>query len=110
MNNKEILEKVSGKKVHIGEMEQAKINKSCWIGNIVACVLAVVLMITEGLKGHFTAIYALGAVCYTWASVFYFCQFFIAKRPKGVLIGAVLHGLGALIMLAFFVLVNFEVI
>ncbi|MBQ6892654.1 MAG: hypothetical protein IJN48_00465 [Clostridia bacterium] len=110
MNNKEILEKVKGKKVHVGEMEQAKINKSCWIGNISACLLAVVLMIVEGLMGHFTAIYALGAVCYTWACVFYFCQFFIAKRPKGVLIGAVLHGVAALIMLTFFVLRNFGVI
>lgn len=110
MNNKEILEKIKDKKVYIGEMEQTKINKSCWIGNIVACTLAVILMIVEGLRGHFTAIYALGAVCYTWASIFYFCQFFIAKRPKGVLIGAVLHGLGALIMLAFFALRNFEVI
>ena len=110
MNNKEILEKVKSKKVYVGEMEQAKINKSCWIGNISACILAVVLMIVEGLMGHFTAIYALGAVCYTWACVFYFCQFFIAKRPKGVLIGAVLHGVAALIMLTFFVLRNFGVI
>lgn len=110
MNNKEVLEKIKGKKVYVGEMEHTKINKSCWIGNISACVLAVALMIIEGLKGHFTSIYALGAVCYTWASVFYFCQFFIAKRPKGVLIGAFLHGIGALIMLAFFVLYNLGVL
>lgn len=106
MNNKEILEKIKGKKVHIGEMEQAKINKSCWIGNITACALAVVLMIIEGALGHFTAIYALGSVCFTWASVFYFCQFFIAKRPWQVLIGAVLEAAGAITMLVVYILYN----
>ena len=109
MNNKEIIERAVSKKVHVGEMEQAKINKANWIGNISACVLAVVLMITEGALGHFTAIYALGAVCYTWASVFYFGQFFLAKRPWQVLIGAVLHGAAAIVMLVIYILVNMGV-
>ncbi|MBQ4556044.1 MAG: hypothetical protein IJA60_00170 [Clostridia bacterium] len=104
MNNKEILEKVKSKKVYVGEMEKAKIPKACWIGNAVACVLAVVLMIIEGFQGHYTGLYALGAVCYTWASVFYFGQFFIAKRPLGVLIGAVLHGIAAAVMITFYIL------
>ena len=110
MNNREILEKVKNQKVHVGEMEHAKINKACWIGNISACVLAVVLMIIEGALGHFTSIYALGAVCFTWASVFYFCQYFLAKRPWQVLIGAILEGLGAVTMLVFYILYSIGVI
>ncbi len=104
MENKEILQKAQRKKAVVGEMEQAKINKACWIGNISACALAVVLMVAEGFFRHFTAIYALGAVCFTWASVFYFCQFFLAKRPWQVLIGAVLEAAGAITMLTFYVL------
>lgn len=104
MERKEILERAQSKKIHVGEMEKVKINKANWIGNISACVLAVALMIVEGWQGHFTGLYALGAVCFTWASVFYFCQYFIAKRPWQVLIGAVLEGLGAIAMLTFFVL------
>lgn len=46
--------------------------KGNWIAIIVAGVLAVAFMIVEGVLGHFSAIYALGAVCYTLASVFYF--------------------------------------
>lgn len=110
MNNKDILEKVKSKNVYVGEMEHAKINQSCWIGTISACILAVVLMIAEGWLGHFTAIYALGAVCYTWASVFYFCQFFLAKRPWQVLIGAVLYGAAAITMLVIYVLYNLGVL
>lgn len=110
MERKEILEKAQSRKVHVGEMEKVKINKCSWIGNISACVLAVILMIAEGWQGHFTAIYALASVCYTWAAVFYFCQFFIAKRPKGVLVGGVLHGLAAIIMLTFYVLRSMGVV
>ena len=106
MNKNEVLEKVQKKKVFIGEMEKTKINKSCWIGNIVACIVAVALMIVEGLFKHFTSIYAIGFVCFTWASVFYFCQYFIAKRPWQVLIGAILETLGALVMLLFYILFN----
>lgn len=46
----------------------------------------------------------LGAVCYTWASVFYFCQYFVAKRPKGVLVGGILHGLAAITMIVFYII------
>ncbi len=104
MDKQEILEKAQKKKVYVGEMEKKKIDKSCWIGNICACIVAVIFMITEGFFGHRTAIYALAAVCFTWASVFYFCQYFIAKRPKGVLIGAILESLGALTMLTLYIL------
>lgn len=104
MEKQEILEKAQKKRAVVGEMEKAKINKSSWIGNICACIVAVALMIVEGALGHYSAIYVLGMVCFTWASVFYFCSYFIAKRPKGVLIGAILEGIGALIMLTFYIL------
>ena len=110
MERNEVLEKAGKKKVYVGEMEKAKINKANWIGNISACVLAVLLMVAEGWQGQFTAVHALGAVCFTWASVFYFCQYFIAKRPWQVLIGAVLEALGALIMLTFYVLRSMGVV
>lgn len=110
MEKNEILEKAGKKKALVGEMEKAKINKSCWVGNIVACVVAVALMIVEGAVGHFTSIYAIAFVCMSWAAVFYYCQYFIAKRPYGVLIGAILETLGALAMLTLFVLTNVGVL
>lgn len=110
MEKEEILKQAQKKKEIVGEMEKAKINKSCWIGNISACFVAVVFMIIEGALGHFSAIYALAAVCFVWASVFYFCQFFIAKRPYGVLIKAVLEAIGAGIMITMFILTNVGVI
>lgn len=110
MEREEILEKASKKKAVVGEMEKSKINKSNWIAIIVAGIIAVVFMIIEGALGHFSAIYAIGAICFTWASVFYFCQYFIAKRPFGVLIGAILEGLGAVIMLTLYILFNVGVL
>lgn len=106
MDREEILEKVGKKKAVVGEMEKNKINKSNWISIITAGVLAVIFMIVEGALGHFSAIYALGAVCFTWASVFYFCSFFIAKRPYGVLIGAILEAIGAICMITVYILFN----
>lgn len=104
MEKEEILEKATKKKALVGEMERAKINKSCWIGNIVAVIVAVAFMVIEGAIGHFTAIYAIASICMIWASVFYFCQYFIAKRPWPVLLGAILEGLGAMVMLTFYIL------
>ena len=72
MNKQEVLEKAQSKKAQVGEMEYTKMGKGNLIAIIVAGVLAVAFMIVEGVLGHFSAIYALGAVCYTWASVFYF--------------------------------------
>ena len=110
MEKEEILEKVKGKKVFVGEMERSKINKSCWIANIVAVVVATALMITLGALGNFVGLYAIASVCLIWASVFYFCQYFIAKRPWQVLIGAVLNGIGAIIMFTFFILYSIGVL
>lgn len=109
MEKEEILSKVK-KKTYVGEMEKVKINKSCWIGNVVACIVAVVLMVVEGILGHHTSIFAIAMVCFSWASVFYFCQFFIAKRPKGVLIGGILEAIGAIIMLVMYILFNIGVL
>ena len=62
-------------------------------------------MVIEGLLGHPTAIHAIGAICFTWASVFCFCQYFVAKRKYfGILLGAILEAAGAITMLVFFVL------
>lgn len=106
MERKEILEKAQKKKAIVGEMEKAGINKSNWISLIFAGVIAVIFMVVEGTLKHFSAIYAIGGVCYSWASIFYICQFFIAKRPKGVLVGGILHGLGAIIMITLYILYN----
>ena len=108
MKKEEILQKVG--KAHVGEMEKQKINKSSWIALIVTVIVAIALMIVEGCLGHYEAIYAIAFICYTWASVFYFCQYFIAKRPKGVLIGAVLDAIGAIIMITFYILTCLGVI
>ena len=111
MNNKEVLEKASKKKAHVGEMESAKINKACWIAVIVAGILAVAFMIIEGALGHFSAIFAIGGVCYAWASIFYFCQYFVAKRKfVGILIGGVLHGLACITMITLYILFNVGVL
>ena len=110
MEKEEILEKAK-KKHPVGEMEATKINKGSWIALIAAGIAAVALMIVEGVLGHFSAIYAIAFVCFTWASVFYFCQFFIAKRRfAGILIGATLESLGAIAMLTLYILNNVGVI
>ena len=109
MEKEEIL-KIASEKKTIGEMEKNKISLSSFIALIVAGLVAVILMIVEGSLGHFTSIYALASICYIWASVFYFLQFFLAKRPKGVLIGAILEGLAGIGMLVLFILTNVKVI
>ncbi len=110
MEKEEILMKAQKKKDIVGEVERAKINKSCWISNIVACAIAVVFMIVQGALGNFSSLYAISAICSIWASVFYFCQFFVAKRPKGVLIGAFLHAIAATTWLVLYILTILGVI
>ena len=107
MKREEILEKAK-KKAVVGEMEMAKTNKGNWIALIVACVLAVGFIIAEGALGHYPAQFAISAVCFTWASVFYTCQYFIAKRPWPVLIGSVLEGLAAVAMIVLYVISNVQ--
>ena len=110
MENNEVLEKVQKKKVYVGEMEKTKINKACWVANIVACAVAVALMVTLGALRNFAGLYSIGFINLAWSSVFYFCQYFIAKRPWPVLIGAVLSVIGACIMLTMFILYSVGVI
>ena len=110
MEKEKILEKAKSKKAIVGEMEKVKINKSCWIANIVAVIVATALMITLGAMGVFTGLYAIASICFVWASVFYFCQYFLAKRPWQVLIGAVLDSIGAIIMMTFFILYSIGVV
>ena len=71
MEKEEILSK-SKKKCVVGEMESQKINNGNWIAVIVTGVVALALMITEGALGNFQGLFAIGAVCYAWASIFYF--------------------------------------
>lgn len=86
-------------------MENLKINKSNWIAVIVVCVIAFVFMIIEGARGNLFAVFILGAVCFAWASIFYFCQYFIARRRHlGILIGAILDTFGALVMIVNYIL------
>ena len=110
MEKEKILEKAKSKKAIVGEMEKVKINKSCWIANIVAVIVATAFMITLGAIGQFMGLYAIGFICFIWASVFYFCQYFLAKRPWQVLIGAVLDSIGAIIMMTFFILYSIGVL
>ena len=110
MEKEKVLEKAKSKKALVGEMEMHKVNKSSWIALIVAGVIAVALIIAEFALGHFSGGFAVAGVCYAWASVQYFCQYFIAKRPWPVLIGAVLHGLAFVACAVFYILFCLKVI
>ena len=66
MEKEEILKKAS-KKCSVGEMEKQRTNTGNWLALIFAGIVAVAFMIIEGVLGHFSAIYAIGAVCYGWA-------------------------------------------
>lgn len=110
MKKEEILKESQKEKDVVGEAEKKGMNKGNWIALIGAGSLAIILIIVEGLLGHASAIFAIGAICYTWASIFYFCQYFIAKRPYGVLIGAILEAAGAATMIVLYILLNVKVI
>lgn len=110
MNKQEILEKAQSKKVIIGEMEMAKLNKANWIAVVSAFILAVGFIIALCCLGQKASAFAIAAICFCWASIFYFCQYFIAKRPWQVLIGAILEAIGSLIMITNFILANIGVI
>ena len=109
MNKEEILQKSRKEKSAIvGEMEKAKINKGNWIAIIIAGIVAVTFMIIEGVLGHYSAIFAIASICHAWASALYFCQYFLAKRPWPVLIGAILHGLAFCAMVTLFIISNVQ--
>ena len=94
------------KRVVVGEMEKHFTNKGNWLSVIIAGIIAVAFMIVEGALGHYSAIYAIGAICYAWASSLYFCQYFMAKRPWQVLIGGILHGLAFITMVVVYIISN----
>ena len=104
MEREEILKKTKQKKVYVGEMEKQNIDKSIKIALLFAGILAVIFIIIEFALGHVTAGFAISALCYGWASVFYFCQYFLAKRPWPVLIGAGLDALAFVASITFYVL------
>lgn len=110
MEKNEILEKAKAKKAYVGEMEKQKADLGIKLSLIFAGILAVLLICFECAQGHFSGGMALGAVCYCWASAQYFFQFFMAKRPWPVLIGAILHGLAFLACVVFYVLFSLKVI
>lgn len=109
MEKDEILEKAK-KKHPVGEMEEKKIGKSGFISTLVVGILAVAFMIVFGALGNFTALYVIGFLCFSWAATFYFLQYFLAKRPYGVLIGAILESIGAIVMFVFFILFQIGVL
>ena len=94
MKNNEILNKASAKKALIGEAEQKGLQKCYWLSLLIIGMVAVAFMIIEGIFAHFTTIYVLASICFLWGAVFYFLQYFIAKRKHvGILIGAILESL-----------------
>ena len=107
MEKEEILKK-SKRKVFVGEMENQRINKGNWLAIIIAGILAVAFMVIEGALGHYPAIFAIGAICYAWASAIYICQYVMAKRPWPVLIGAVLHGIAFVVMVTLYIISNIQ--
>ena len=110
MEREDILKKAQENKDKIGEMERKKTSKANWIAVISTAVLAIVFMFTEGFRGNRCAVYAFAAICFTWASVFYFCQYFVAKRPWQVLIGASLEAIGAITMITLYILFSIGVL
>ena len=110
MEKEEILNKVKEKKAIIGEMEKQKVNKGTWISLIAAGVIAVAFIIVECSLRHWSAAFAIMSICYAWASVQYFCQYFIAKRPWQVLIGAVLDCLAFVASVVLYILTVLKVI
>lgn len=109
MEKDKILEKAK-KKHPIGEMERQKVNTANWISLVISCVYALALIIVEGAKKHFDALYAIASICYLWATIFYICQRVVAKRNKGVLIGAVLHGIAFVVTFTFYILYSMGVL
>ena len=110
MEKEQILEIVKNKKVVVGEMEKEKINKSCWIANLVAVIVSNIFAVILGFNGLFAGLYAVYSVCLVWSSVFYFCQYFVAKRTWYILISAVLYSIGAVVTITFFILFTIGVV
>lgn len=100
----EILKKAENKHP-IGEMEQQKLYTCFWISVLTIGVFAITMMIVEGVLGHISTIYILAAMCFLWAAVFYFLEYFVAKRKfAGIMIGAVLEILAFIFFMVRYIL------
>lgn len=106
MEKKEILEKASKKKAVVGEAEARKAGRGNWISMIFASVCATAFCIAEGALHHLSGMFAILCIFATWSCVFYTLQYFLAKRPWPVLIGAVLEGLAAVGLIVCYILCN----
>ncbi|MBQ8177673.1 MAG: hypothetical protein IJ033_00620 [Clostridia bacterium] len=105
MERDEVLQKAQSKKAVVGEYENQKISKSNWISVIVTGIIALAFIIVFGALGQKAVCFAIGGICFSWATTFYFCQYFIAKRKHiGILLGAIGELLGAIIMILNFIL------
>ena len=104
MEKQEVLVCMQNKKVTSRGEDSLKVDKSCLIATIVACSLAIVLMIIEGIMGNYTSLYALGSVCFIWTGVYQFCRYFLRNRNITLLITGVLFALGAIAMILLYIL------
>jgi pheromone shutdown protein TraB len=103
MENKKDIKKAQKQEIAIIE-DKEKTYKACMMASIVACSLAVILMILEGVIGNYTSLYALASVCFMWGSVFGFCRYFLAKKQLTVLMCAIIGALGAITMIVLYIL------
>lgn len=100
MEREEILKKASSKKAQVGEYENQKIAKSNWISVIVTGIVALAFICLFGALGLKSVCFAIGGICFSWATTFYFCQYFIAQRKHiGILLGAIGELFGVLVMI-----------
>ena len=98
MENKEVLNEEKQ------ENKDVKRKPPFWYCNVVACLVAIALMITEYVLGNYSAIYAIGMVCFTWSSLFYFSQYFKVKKRKLTLVVAILETSGLLLSIVCYIL------
>ncbi len=74
------------------------------IGLLSAIGLAIILIIVEGCLGHFSSIFALACICFTWGAVYYILQFCLVKREWAVLTIGIVDAVIALAMFVFFIM------
>ena len=104
MEKQEVLVCMQNKNVVSGGEDNLKIDKSCLIATVVACSVAIILMIIEGIMGNYTSLYALGSVCLLWAGVYHFCRYFLRKKKTIFILSGVLLSLGAIAMILLYIL------
>ena len=94
------------KKEQIAENQEPKEKRKppFWYCNVVACIVAIVLMIVEYILGNYSSIYAIGIVCFSWSSLFYFSQYFKVKKRKLTLVVAILEAFGLVLSIVSYIL------